>query len=88
MEYVRSEDLNACLAHLVDSAGNPTLMSEALKTTLCDPAAGSYLALTTMAGQLLTVAAERNLAQLDERLYFEVFASPDPHMCRVVATRP
>jgi hypothetical protein len=25
-------------------------------------------------GQLLTVAAERNLAQLDEKLYFEVFA--------------
>ena len=88
MEYARSEDLNACLAHLLDSAGNPTLMSEALKTTLSDHSAGNYRALTTMAGQLLTVAAERNLAQLDEKLYFEVFAPPDPRKRRVGATRP
>jgi general secretion pathway protein A len=85
MEYARSEDLNACLAHLLESAGNPTLMSEALKTTLSDHAAGNYRALTTMAGQLLTVAAERNLAQLDEKLYFEVFAPPDPRKRRVGA---
>jgi general secretion pathway protein A len=48
MEYAGSEDLNACLAHLLDSAGNPTLMSEALKTTLWDPAAGSYLGVTPL----------------------------------------
>src|SRR5215813_5458807 len=41
-----------------------------------------------MAGQLLAVAAERNLAQLDEKLYFEVFAPPDPRKRRVGATRP
>jgi hypothetical protein len=76
MEYARSEDLNTCLTHLLDSAGNPTLMSEALKTKLGDHA--NYRALTTMAGQLLTVAAERNLAQLDKRLCFEIFAAPDP----------
>jgi hypothetical protein len=51
-------------------------------------AAGNYRALTTMAGQLLTVAADRNLAQLDEKLYFEVFAPPDPRKRRVAATRP
>jgi len=88
MEYARSEDLNTCLAHLLESAGNPTLMSEALKSTLCDHAAGNYRALTTMAGQLLTVAAERNLTQLDEKLYFEVFAPPDPRKRRVGGTRP
>jgi hypothetical protein len=41
-----------------------------------------------MAGQLLAVAAERNLAQLDEKLYFEVFAPPDPRKRRVGAPRP
>jgi hypothetical protein len=51
-------------------------------------AAGNHRALTTMAGQLLAVAAERNLAQLDEKLYFEVFAPPDPRKRRVGATRP
>src|SRR5262249_26378338 len=69
-------------------AGNSTLMTDALKTTLCDHAAGNHRALTTMAGQLLAVAAERNLAQLDEKLYFEVFAPPDPRKRRVGATRP
>jgi hypothetical protein len=54
-------------------------MSEALKTTLCDHAAGNYRTLTTMAGNLLTVAVEKNLTQLDEKLYFEVFA---PNNCK------
>ena len=76
MDYAASDELHACLTHLLDSAGNPTLMSEALKTTLCDHAAGNYRTLTTMAAHLLMVAAERNLSQLDEKLYFEVF-TPD-----------
>jgi general secretion pathway protein A len=29
-----------------------------------------------MAGELLAVAAQRELSQLDEKLYFEVFAPP------------
>jgi general secretion pathway protein A len=35
-DYTASDELHACLTHLLDSAGNPTLMSEPLKTTLCD----------------------------------------------------
>jgi general secretion pathway protein A len=87
MDYASREELTACLTHLLDSAGNPTLMTEALKTTLCDHAAGNYRALTTLAANLLTVAAERNLAQLDEQLYFEVFAL-DPRKPRRAGVRP
>jgi type II secretory pathway predicted ATPase ExeA len=87
MDYASREELTACLSHLLDSAGNPALMTEALKTTLCDHAAGNYRALTTLAANLLTVAAERNLAQLDEQLYFEVFA-PDPRKPRRAGARP
>jgi len=76
MDYAGGEELHACLTHLLDSAGNPALMTEALKTTLCDHAAGNYRTLTTMAAQLLMVAVERKLPQLDEKLYFEIF-SPD-----------
>jgi type II secretory pathway predicted ATPase ExeA len=86
LEYASSEELNACLTHLLESAGNPTLMTEALKTTLCDHAAGNYRAMTTIAANLLTVAAERNLTQLDEKLYFEVFA-PDTRKPRRVGAR-
>jgi general secretion pathway protein A len=68
------------------SSGNPTLMTDGLKSTLCDHAAGNYRALTTMAANLLTVAAERNLTQLDEKLYFEVF-SPETRKPRRAAAR-
>jgi general secretion pathway protein A len=86
MEYATSEELNACLTQLLDSAGNPTLMTEPLKSTLCDHAAGNYRSLTTMAANLLAVAAERNLTQLDEKLYFEVF-NPEPRKLRRVGAR-
>ena len=45
--------------------------------TLCDHAVGNYRILTTMAAELLAVAAQRDLPQLDEKLYLEVFAPPD-----------
>jgi len=87
MDYAGRDELLATLTHLIDGAGNPTLMSDALKTTLCDHAAGNYRALTIMAANLLTVAAERNLTQLDEKLYFEVFA-PDKGKPRRLSSRP
>jgi len=74
MEAATGEELNACLTHLLEQAGNPTLMTKQLKSTICDHALGNYRAMTTMAANLLTVAAERELRQLDEKLYFEVFA--------------
>jgi hypothetical protein len=62
-------------------------MTEALKTTLCDHAAGNYRTLTTMAANLLTVAVERELPLLDEKLYFEVF-TPDNRKPRRAGARP
>ena len=38
-----------------------------------------------MAANLLTVAAERNLTQLDEKLYFEVFSPETRKPRRAVA---
>jgi general secretion pathway protein A len=75
MDAASGEELNACLTHLLEQAGNPTLMTEALKSTICDHALGNYRAMTTIAANLLTAAVERELRQLDEKLYFEVFAS-------------
>lgn len=87
MDYATAEELDACLTHLLESAGNATLMSAALKATLCDHAAGNYRTLTTMAANLLTVAAERDLTTLDEKLYFEVF-TPDTRKPRRAGARP
>jgi general secretion pathway protein A len=76
LEYASREELRACLEHLLDAAGNATLMTAELQTTLCEHALGNYRVLTTMAAELLAVAAQRELAQLDEKLYLEVFAPP------------
>lgn len=76
LEYASREELRACLDHLLDAAGNPNLLTAELKSTLAEHALGNYRVLTTMAGELLAVAAQRELAQLDEKLYLEVFAPP------------
>jgi len=87
MDVATGEELNACLNHLLEQAGNPTLMTEALKSAICDHALGNYRAMTTIAATLLTVALERDLHQLDEKLYFEVFA-PEPRKPRRAGARP
>lgn len=76
MEYASPDDLRACLKHLVSAAGNAKLLTPELASTLCDHAGGNYRTLTTLAGELLAVAAEREMSQLDEKLYLEVFAAP------------
>jgi len=77
----------ACLEHLLAQAGNASLMTPQLRQTLCDHAAGNYRILTTMASELLAVGAQREVAQLDEKLYLEVFAQPDSNPKRRVAGR-
>jgi len=72
------DELLACLDHLLDAAGNPSLMTSELKTTLAEHSAGNYRIMTNLADELLAAAIERNQAQLDEKLYLEVFAPPAP----------
>lgn len=86
-EHASREELHACLAHLLAGAGNARLMTPALQQTLCDHAAGNYRILTTLAAELLAAAAQRDLPQLDEKLYLEVFAQPEMAAPRRVASR-
>ncbi len=76
MEYAAREELATCLNHLLRTAGNAGLMTQELKTVLCDHAVGNYRVLTGMADELLATAAQRELTQLDEKLFLEVFAAP------------
>jgi general secretion pathway protein A len=76
LDYAPREALIACLDHLLDTAGNAALMTTALKTTLAEHAAGNFRVLMNLGDELLTVAAERNLPQLDETLFLDVFAPP------------
>jgi hypothetical protein len=86
-EHASREELIEGLAHLLTGAGNATLMTQQLRHTLCDHAAGNYRILTTMAAELLAVAAKRELPQLDEKLYLEVFAQPDTSIPRRAGSR-
>ena len=62
------------LEHILKHAGAQHLMTQQLKQTLADHAAGNLRVLNTMAADLLAAAAEKELSQLDEKLYFEVFS--------------
>lgn len=86
-EHASREELLTGLNHLLQSAGNASLMSPALRHTLCDHAAGNYRILTTMAAELLAAAAQRDLPQLDDKLYLEVFAAPEVAAPRRTAAR-
>lgn len=48
-------------------------MTAELQAALADHAAGNYRVLMNLADELLTVAADRDLPRLDEKLFFEVF---------------
>jgi len=76
LEPATPEDLRRCLLHLMKTAGNTKLFSRELIETLCDHALGNYRLLVTMANELLSVAAQREVDLLDEKLYLEVFAAP------------
>jgi type II secretory pathway predicted ATPase ExeA len=76
LQSASPQELLECLRHVLTQAGNPRLMTKELMNTLCEHAAGNYRILMTMAGELLDTATQRELAQLDEKLYLEVFAVP------------
>lgn len=76
LDYATGEELQACLQHLLATAGNASLMTSGLVTTLCEHAVGNYRVLTTMAAELLAEAAKREIPRLDDKLYLEVFAPP------------
>jgi type II secretory pathway predicted ATPase ExeA len=73
LEAAARGELEQVLEHLLQSAGNPKLLTPELIHTLCDHAAGNFRVLTTMAAELLAHAAQRECTKLDETLYLELF---------------
>ena len=74
LEYASRDELLATLDHLLETAGNPSLMTTELKSTLADHAAGNYRVLMNLADEMLSVATDRDLPRLDEKLFLETFA--------------
>jgi len=78
LHSVSAEDLRTVLKQLITVAGNPALMSPDLIATVSEHALGNYRVLMTMCGELLAAAAEKELSQIDEKLYFELFSIQKP----------
>jgi general secretion pathway protein A len=78
LQEASAEDLRSTLKHLISEAGNTALMTPQLIATLSEHALGNYRVLMTLCGELLSAAAQKQLPQLDEKLYFEVFSVPKP----------
>jgi type II secretory pathway predicted ATPase ExeA len=75
LEYATRDELLTCLEHLLDAAGNASLMTTELKNTLVDHAAGNYRVLMNLADELLSTAADQDLPRLDEKLFLEIFGA-------------
>ena len=79
LEALTPKQLQECLNHLLKTAGNPKLLTASLLATLCEHAAGNLRLLMNMAHDLLAAASHQEREQLDEKLFFEVFAlDPKP----------
>ena len=87
LERSAPEELRECLVHALHSAGVPKLMTPELITTLCDHAQGNLRALMNLAGELLALAAQREIQQLDEKLFFDAFAASAPAQTKTAARR-
>ena len=87
LERNTPEELQECLRHVLQKAGATKLMTAELIATLCDHAQGNLRALMNMAGELLALAAQREAAQIDEKLFFELFPTPSPTQLKVAGRR-
>ena len=87
LERNTPEELQECLRHVLQRAGATKLMTAELIATLCDHAQGNLRALMNMAGELLALAAQREAAQIDEKLFFELFPTPSPTQLKVAGRR-
>ena len=74
LEPQTPQELAEYLEHVLVQAGNAHLVKPQLVSTLCEHASGNYRTLCTMAAELLAAAARQEAPELDEKLFFELFA--------------
>ena len=76
LDRASPQELADVLRHACATAGTPRLMTPELVATLAEHAAGNLRILHGLAADLLAAGAQREVTQLDEKLYLEVFAPP------------
>jgi general secretion pathway protein A len=73
LDRATPDELEQCLRQCMTKAGAAKLMTPELVATLCEHAAGNYRTLMTMASDLLVTGAQREVKQLDEKLFFDTY---------------
>jgi general secretion pathway protein A len=73
MEQVSKDDLKELLSETIRKAGNHNLMTPGLINTLAEHSLGNYRVMMNVAGTLLYAGMEKELKQLDEKLYLDLF---------------
>ena len=58
---------------MIKQAGSPELMTPMLIKSLAEHAMGNLRTMMMMATELLSIASEKEIRQLDENLFFEVY---------------
>ena len=74
LQPLARDDLLNYLDHALSQAGAPHLMSKTLMKTLSEHAAGNLRVLNTMADEMLLEGSRRDMPQLDEKLFLEMFS--------------
>lgn len=77
LEGLTGDESRALLRHALERAGNPELLTDGLIDTLADHSAGNCRILMNLAGEVLAHGAQTKAAQLDEKLFLEVFKSEE-----------
>jgi general secretion pathway protein A len=86
--HLTPKELLEWLKHTLHQAGNPQLLTPELQNTLTEHAAGNLRVLCNLAYDLLALAARRELAQIDQKLFFEAFDTPPRPRMRAQETNP
>lgn len=82
MEPSTPQEMDDHLRAALATAGNPQLMTSELVAALAEHSAGNWRTLMNMGNELLAAGVHREVAQLDEKLYLDVFAVPQPQHTR------
>jgi len=72
-ELASKNELELLLTEILSKAGNATIFNNELIKILADQAMGNYRSLMIMANTLLQEGVQREIVQLTEQHYFEVF---------------
>ena len=74
LEPLGRDNLLNYLEHALSQAGAPHLMSQTLMETLSEHAGGNLRVLNSMAAEMLLEGSRRDMPQLDEKLFLEMFS--------------